>query len=107
MHIAADELLQELARIDATMAQAIRRAGQGCDPDFERRLDAHARSLRVMLDVEGAGVAQDAIDAARRVMEAEDPAAPLLMLAMARTTLAAVVRRQATRSDEFASARAA
>jgi len=94
----ADELLLELARIDATMVQAIRRAGDGCGPDFERRLDTHARSLRTMLGPDSADVVTDAIDAAKRVMTAADPTAPLLMLAMARQTLAAVVRRQAARA---------
>ena len=93
----ADELLQELARIDATMASVIRRAGQGCGPDFERRLDTHARSLRALLGADAAAVVTDVVDAAKRVMTAADPAAPLLMLAMARETLTAVVRRHAAR----------
>ena len=54
MDIAADELLDELARIDATLQLAVRRAGQGCGPEFERRLQAHLRRLRSML---GNGVA--------------------------------------------------
>ena len=41
----------------------------------------------------------DTIDAARRAMSAADPAAPLMVLAMSRDNLAAVVRRQAARSD--------
>lgn len=89
----ADELRAELERCDATMAIAVRRAGQGSDPVFERRLDAHARSLRAMLDADGAAVTMDTIDAAKRVLSAADPAAPLLMLAMARENLAAVIRR--------------
>lgn len=108
MQIAADELLRELARLDATMTQAVRRAGRGCDPTFERRLDTHVRSFRVMLDADGAALAEDAIDAARRAISAADPAAPLLLLAIARKTLTAVVRRQASRSNEvYASPRAA
>lgn len=98
MNIGADELLSELERTDATMAQVIRRAGRGCDPDFERRLDNHARSLRALLDGNAAAVATDTFDAAKRAMNAADPAAPLLMLEMARETLSAVVRRQAARS---------
>ncbi|HEY0661587.1 MAG TPA: hypothetical protein VGD21_09765 [Lysobacter sp.] len=94
----ADELLHELARVDATMLQVIRRAGQGCGPDFERRLDTHARSLRALLGSDATDVVPDAVDAAKRVMTAADPSAPLLMLAMARDTLAAVVRRQAARA---------
>lgn len=89
----ADELRDELARIDATLAIAVRRAGEGPDPVLERRLDAHGRSLRAMLDADGAAVTMDTIDAAKRVMNAADPAAPLLMLTMARDNLAAVVRR--------------
>jgi hypothetical protein len=99
MNISADELRQELARTDATMLQVIRRAGRGSDPEFDRRLDAHVRSLRAMLDGSSLAVAIDAVDAARRVLEAADPAAPLLMLAMARENLAAVVRRQALRAS--------
>jgi len=98
MHFSADELLQELARFDATMARAIRRAGQGPEPVLERHLAAHVRVLRAMLDEDGDIAAMDAVDAARRAMEAADPTAPLHMLAMARETLAARVRRQATRA---------
>ena len=97
MTIGADELLTELARADASLALAIRRAGQGCEPEFERRLDGHTRSLRALLDGNGAQVAADTIEAAKRVLDAADPAAPLLMLAMARETLTALVRRQAAR----------
>ena len=46
-----------------------------------------------MLDEDGAAVTLDTIDAAKRVMTAADPAAPLLMLEMARQNLAAVIRR--------------
>ena len=95
MNIAADELLQDLVRIDDTLDEAVRRAGQGCAPDFERRLGAHLRSLRNMLGADDAEVAADAMEAAERVMNAADPAAPLLMLEMARGTLSAVIRRYA------------
>lgn len=98
MLFTADELLHELDLIDATMARVIRSAGGGGSADFERRLDTHARSLRAMLDADAAAVVQDTIDAARRVLDSADPAAPLLMLSMARDTLAAVVRRQAARA---------
>ena len=63
-------------------------AGQGCGPEFERRLQAHLRSLRSMLDADGVAVAADALEAAQRVMVSADPAAPLLMLEMARDDLA-------------------
>jgi hypothetical protein len=95
MDIPADELLQELARIEDTLDAAARRAGDGCGPDFERRLGAHLRSLRSMLRPDDMAVAADAMEAAERVMNAADPEAPLLMLDMARNTLAALIRRQA------------
>lgn len=98
MDFSADELLQELARFDATVARGIRRAGHGPDPVLDRLLTAHVRVLRAMLDEDGVTAAVDAVDAARRAMDAADPAAPLLMLAMARGILAAKVRRQATRA---------
>ena len=106
MHIAADELLRELALLDTTMARVARQAGAGHDPELERRLDTHLRSLRVLLDANGTAIAEDTVDAAKRVLDSAEPAAPLLMLKMARSNLAAVVRRQAARSDAFA-ARAA
>ena len=95
MEFAADELMDELARANALIREATRRAGQGCGPDFERQLDACLRSLRPMLCADDMTVAADAIEAAKRVMTAADPAAPLLMLAMAQKTLNGVVRRQA------------
>ena len=79
MEIAADELLDELARIDATLQLAVRRAGQGCGPEFERRLQAHLRRLRSMLGADDIAVANDTMEAAHRVMISADPAAPLLM----------------------------
>ncbi len=97
MDFAADELLAELDRIESTLAEAVRRAGQGFDPDFERRLDGHVRSLRTMLGADDLAVAVDTMEAARRVMKAAAPEAPRLMLAMAGDTLAAVLRRQANR----------
>jgi hypothetical protein len=95
MDYAADELMEELAHIDATLREAVRRAGQGCGPDFERRLDACVRSLRPMLGRDELSAATDAMEAAKRVMVSADPAAPLLMLEMAQKTLGDVIRRQA------------
>ena len=95
MDYAADELLIELERIEATLDEAAREAGRGCGPDFERRLGAHLRSLRNILGADEMAVAADAMEAAERVMNAADPAAPLLMLQLARNTLAAVIRRHA------------
>ena len=98
MDFSADELHQELARFDATMARVVGRAGDGADLVLDRLLSTHVRLLRLMLDEDGGNAAMDAADAACRAMDAADPAAPLLMLAMARATLAAKVRRQATRA---------
>ncbi len=95
MDFAAEEIMDELSRLDAWMRDAVRRAGQGCGPDFERQLDACLRSLRPMLCADDMAAAADAIEAAKRVMTAADPEAPLLMLAMARKTLNGVLRRQA------------
>jgi hypothetical protein len=97
MHIAADELLKELDRIEATLDEAGRRAGDGCGPDFERRLEAHLRSLRSMLGPDDLAVAADAMEAAERVMTSADPEAPLLMLELARGQLGGVIRRAAGR----------
>ena len=74
------------------------RAGDGADLVLDRLLSTHVRLLRLMLDEDGGNAAMDAADAACRAMDAADPAAPLHMLTMARETLAAKVRRQATRA---------
>ena len=95
MDIPADELLLELERIDATLDEAARRAGQGCAPDFERRLGAHLRSLRAVLAPDDFSVAEDTMEAAERAMNAAEPEAPLMMLGMARERLAALLRRLA------------
>lgn len=94
----ADELLRALAVLDAAMAKVIRRAGEGCGPDFERHLDSASRGLRALLGADAAPVVGDVIEAAQRVLTSADPAAPLLMLDMARKTLAAVVHRHAARA---------
>lgn len=95
MPIAADELMDELDRVEETLRQAERRSGQGCGPDFERRLQAHLRSLRSMLGPDSVVAAADALEAAQRVMISADPAAPLLMLEIAWKTLRGVVHREA------------
>ena len=95
MDFTADDLLLELDRIEATLAEAVARAGQGCNPEFRRRLEGQVRSLRPMLSADDLVLAMDTMEAAERVLDAEDPAAPLLMLAMARKTLGAVLQRQA------------
>ena len=96
--ITADEYLHALAQLDAAMAQVVRRAGQGCGPDCERRLDQSSRGLRALLGPDCTDVVTDVIDAARLVLTAADPSAPQMMLTMARQTLAAVVHRQAARA---------
>lgn len=96
MQIAADELLVELDRTDAMMGDVERCAGQGCSHDFERHFEAQLRRLRSMLGTDGAQAATDVMEAAERVLTSADPAAPLLMLSLARKTLAAVMRRQAS-----------
>lgn len=94
----SDELLDALARLDAAMALVVRRAGQGCGPDCERHLDNASRGLRMLLGADAAHVVADVIEAARRVLTSADPAAPLLMLTMARQTLSTVVHRHAARA---------
>ena len=76
MDIAADELLDELARIDATLQLVVRRAGDGGGPELERRLQAHLRRLRRLLCAVGVGVAVDTVDAAQRVLISAEPQAP-------------------------------
>ena len=95
MDFAADELMDELTRINALMHDAVRQAGQGVNPELERQLDACLRSLRPMLGADDFNVAADAIEAAKRVTTAADPGAPLLMLGMAQKTLNGMLRRQA------------
>jgi hypothetical protein len=94
----SDELLHALARLDAAMAQVVRRAGEGCGPDCERHLESSSRGLRALLGADAGEVVSDVLDAARRVLTAADPAAPLLMLSMARQTLASLVHRHAARA---------
>ena len=99
MDFTADELHQELDRLDATMARVVASAGHGPDPVLDRLLSTHVRVLKLMLDSDGGNAAVDAADAARRAMDSTDPAAPLLMLSMAREALTAKLRRQAVRAS--------
>ncbi len=98
MDFTADELCQELDRFDATVARVVKGAGHGPDPVLDHLLSTHVRMLRLMLDEDGGNAALDAADAARRAMESADPAAPLLMLSMAREALTTKLRRQALRA---------
>jgi len=61
MEYAAAELMEELTRIEGLLREATRRAGHGCGPDFERKLDACVRSLRPMLGEDDLTAATDAI----------------------------------------------
>lgn len=93
MTMSLHTLREAHARTEASFLQVLARAGDGLDPCLERRLDQHQRQLRALLD-EDADIASEAIQAAKRVLTAADPGAPLLMLAMARDTLARAVRRR-------------
>lgn len=83
-----------VARIDAAFDEATRRAGQGVDPRIERELDSLARRLCALLRGRARALVRDAIEFAKRVMDAADPEAPLLMLRLARENLMRELRRQ-------------
>lgn len=91
-----DERLLALDRVEATLAKVRRAAGQGLVPELERELHAHLRSLRAMLDGDTSTLAEDVVDAAKRVLDSSDPAAPLKVLGMAQRMLAARLQRQAS-----------
>ena len=91
----ADELLLALARLEETLNGVRRAAGDGCSPAHDRQLHAHLRSLRALLGQASSNVVEDVVDAARRVLEAADPAAPLMVLGMAQRTLTGLLRRHA------------
>lgn len=90
-----DELLAALARMETVLAAVRRNAGQGSSPEIERELMAQLRCLRALLGADSVAVVEDVVDAARRVLDASEPDAPLLVLAMAQHTLAAMIRRHA------------
>lgn len=91
----AEELLHALEALDATLVGVRAGAGGGLCPARERELQAHLRRLRMLLGDASSALVEDVVDAARRVLESADPAAPLHVLGMARQGLAGVVRRQA------------
>lgn len=91
----ADELLAALARMDAVLRNVRRAAGQGSTPELERALLAQLRCLHALTGSAAADVVEDVVDAARRVLDAAEPEAPLLVLEMAQHTLASMIRRQA------------
>jgi hypothetical protein len=94
--VTADRIRQQHAYLEDGIAHAMRRAGRGPDLVLQRRLMGEARALQALLAERGAAQAvADCAEAACRVMDAAEPEAPLHMLAMARESLARMVRRQA------------
>ena len=91
-----EELLAALARMETTVHAVRNAAGQGNTPELERELQARQRCLRALMAAGSNQLVEDVVDAARRVLDAAAPEAPLLVLAMAWQSLASVVRRQAT-----------
>ena len=86
-------LAHELERLDATLDEAVGRAGEGEDLAFARRAGAHLRRLADLLDADAYAAAEQVLDDARRVLGAAEPAAPLLMLEYSRARLSDAVRR--------------
>lgn len=86
-------LVHELDRLDATFEEAASRAGEGEDLAFARRAGAHLRRLADLLDTDAYAAAEQALDDARRVLDAAEPAAPLLMLEHSRARLSDTLRR--------------
>lgn len=97
MTYTADQLQQELARFGATLGQVARRAGRGLDHDFERRLDAHRRTLSDMLGPDGTPIVMDTIAAAKSALTATTPFHELRAMERAQDTLGRVVRQRVTR----------
>ena len=100
----ADELLLAFAHLERTLAAVRRGAGQGCSHALQRELHAHLRSLRALLGGEAVPLVEDVVDAALRVLEAADPAAPLHALMLAEQGLRTRVRRQAAALQVLATA---
>lgn len=95
-NLTADRLHQQHAYFEDGISHAVRRAGAGPDEVLERRLMGQVRALQAMFDDRaGAQAVADVAEAARRVMDAAEPEAPLHMLALARQQLARLVRRRA------------
>ncbi|MGY4514652.1 hypothetical protein [Lysobacter sp. HA18] len=96
LDVTADRLQQQHAYLEDGVAHALRRAGAGPDLVLERRLMGQAKLLQAMLsDRSAAQAVADVAEAARRVMDAAEPEAPVRMLALARENLARLVRRHA------------
>ncbi len=94
---AADVLQDTFDRFDAVIGQALHRAGQGVDPHLERQLDSLACRLAALLNESAATLVHEAIELAKRVMDAADPHAPRMMLQLSRDSLAREMRRQTPR----------
>jgi hypothetical protein len=106
MPAAADPLHTAARRIEGLLDEAVQRAGKGLDPRLSRKLDTAAHQLCDALAAAHAALmdaVRDAVELARRVMDAADPEAPLLMLRLAREQLARALRR-VDRSDDTATA---
>lgn len=95
MDFSADELFEQLALLDETLAAVRQHAGRGTYPELQRQMQSHARALRTMLDAELGPLAANLVESATRVLEASDPQAPILSMTLQRDTVAAIVRRQA------------
>lgn len=92
---AAEDLTSAFTELETTLLKLRRLAGSGTTPELERELRAHQRSLRSMLGAEATVLVEDVVDAALRVLDAADPSAPLLVLAMGQRSLGTLIRRQA------------
>lgn len=97
MTLSVHTLLDELADFETLLAEASRRGGQDVEPRVERRLDAQARTVAALIDPASRRLVYETVEAAKRVMGAADPAAPRLMLEIARASLERAVRRQVAR----------
>lgn len=86
-------LAHELERLDATLDESAARAGEGEDLRFSRRAGAHLRRLADHLDANAYAAAEQALEDACRVLDAAEPAAPLLMLEYSRARLSDMLRR--------------
>jgi hypothetical protein len=95
MHFTADELFEQLALLDDTLDAVRERAGKGASADLQRRMQSHARLLRMMLGEDVNTLAGDMVDTVGRVLESNAPQAPLMTLNLIRDTVAAIVRRHA------------
>jgi hypothetical protein len=107
MSLALDVTQAVMCRLDPVLDEAKRRAGTGADPELDRRLDTLVRRFSLLLEgVDDAAFAavRDTVEMAKRVMDAADPEAPLLMLNLARQNLARALRRHDARGDLAAAA---